>query len=135
MRACVLDTSALLAVLYEEVGGARVEALLADGHCLIGAVNLAEFATKCADAGMDRAQIESIAQSFDAQIVPMDANLAYLAGLLRPATRALGLSLGDRACLALAQSLGASAVTADRPWAEVGAALGIEIECIRPDRH
>ncbi|HEX5394095.1 MAG TPA: type II toxin-antitoxin system VapC family toxin [Rhodocyclaceae bacterium] len=135
MSAYVLDTSALLAYLYEEPGGTRVEALLTGESCVIGAVNLTEFVSKCADAGMQRADIESIAQSFNAQVVPMDEKLAYLAGLQRPATRPLGLSLGDRACLALAQSLGAVAVTADRPWLDLAAALGVEVECIRPDRH
>ncbi|HLA34023.1 MAG TPA: type II toxin-antitoxin system VapC family toxin [Rhodocyclaceae bacterium] len=135
MPAYVLDTSALLALLYEEPGGKRIEMLLTDQQCLIGAVNLAEFATKCADAGMQRAQIESIAQSFDVQIVPLDENIAYRAGLLRPITRAIGLSLGDRCCLALAQSLGAVAVTADRPWLDLIDLVGVEIECIRPNRH
>lgn len=127
----VLDASALLAYLYDEPGGERVEALLAGEQCLIGAVNLAEFVAKCADAGMPQGEIESIAQSFEVPVVPMDEKLAYLAGLMRPVTRALGLSLGDRACLALGRSMGAVVVTSDRPWLKLGATLDVKIECIR----
>ena len=50
---------------------------------------------------------------------------------LRAATRELGLSLGDRACLALARGLQATAVTADRAWAELAEATGVRIEVIR----
>ncbi len=48
---------------------------------------------------------------------------------LRSATRAHGLSLGDRACLALARSAGLPVLTADREWRGVG--LDMEIELIR----
>jgi ribonuclease VapC len=58
-----------------------------------------------------------------------DAQQAYLAGILRKPTRTFGLSFGDRACLALAQSLGALALTADRSWSQLD--LGIAIEVIR----
>ncbi len=46
---------------------------------------------------------------------------------LRPLTKSRGLSLGDRACLALAMSTGATAVTADRSWADLGLAVSIEV--------
>ncbi len=62
-------------------------------------------------------------------IVPFDAELAYLTGLLRTATRAAGLSLGDRACLALAQRLSAPVLTADQAWK--GLDVGVEIRHIR----
>lgn len=55
-------------------------------------------------------------------------------GLLRPMTRQVGLSLGNRACLALAKSRQAIALTADRAWTELDPSLGIAIQCIRPEK-
>jgi ribonuclease VapC len=52
---------------------------------------------------------------------------AYLAGILRRATRGHGLGLGDRACLALAQRLGAAAFTADRSWSRLDVDVPIEL--------
>jgi len=55
---------------------------------------------------------------------------AVTIGRLRPATRGLGLSLGDRACLALGLRLGLPALTADGAWA--GVSVGVRVELIRP---
>lgn len=63
------------------------------------------------------------------EIVAFDAELAYHAGHLRGLTKAVGLSLGDRACLALAQHLGLPALTDDRSWADLP--LGVAIQVIR----
>ncbi len=60
---------------------------------------------------------------------PFDANQAVAAAALRAATRSHGLSFGDRACLALAQSTGLPVLTADRAWRGVG--LDVDIEVIR----
>jgi PIN domain nuclease of toxin-antitoxin system len=49
------------------------------------------------------------------------------AGLMRRETRAVGLSLGDRACLALALRRGAVALTADRAWERAGSGAGVEV--------
>ena len=62
-------------------------------------------------------------------IRPLTAAQAFAVGHLRPTTRALGLSLGDRACLALAAELGAVAVTTDREWAKSD--VGAVVEVIR----
>ncbi len=62
-------------------------------------------------------------------IVDFNTELAYQAGLLSPLTKGAGLSLGDRACLALAQRLGLPALTADRAWKDLS--LGIEVQVIR----
>ncbi|MFN3717136.1 MAG: type II toxin-antitoxin system VapC family toxin [Thiobacillus sp.] len=125
----VLDTSALLTKVYAEPGAARVDAVLLNGRCLMSSLNLAEFASKCSDQGMAREDVEIVLDGFDIEIVEFDAGLALCAGVLRAATRHPGLSLGDRACLALAQKLGATALTADRAW--VGLDLGIAVECLR----
>lgn len=133
MPAYVLDTSALLASMYEESGKERVDEVLLAEPCLICAVNLAEFASKCAGGGMARAEIEAITRGFNAEVIALDHELALVTGLLRPLTRQVGLSLGDRACLALAKSRQAVALTADRVWTELAPSLGITIQCLRPE--
>jgi ribonuclease VapC len=62
-------------------------------------------------------------------IHPFNVEQAFFAGLLEPATRKLGLSPGDRACLALAKQLQVRVLTTDRLWAKLD--LGIRIEVIR----
>lgn len=126
----VLDTSALLASLQGELGKARVDALLLAEACCLSTVNLAEFATKCLGGGMTQADLDTVLTSLEFAIAPFDdADLALATGALRAPTRHLGLSLGDRACLALAQKLDATALTADRAWLTLD--LGIRIECLR----
>jgi PIN domain nuclease of toxin-antitoxin system len=125
----VLDTSALLARVYSEPGAARVETVLMSAPCFMSSVNLAEFASKSADQGLARVDVEIVLDGFDIEIVEFDDDLALASGALRAPTRPLGLSLGDRACLALAQKLGATALTTDRPWTKLD--LGIAVECIR----
>jgi PIN domain nuclease of toxin-antitoxin system len=63
------------------------------------------------------------------EVIPFDTELAYRTGLLRSATRSAGLSLGDRACLALAMQRQLPAVTADREWQSLS--LGVTIQVIR----
>jgi PIN domain nuclease of toxin-antitoxin system len=63
--------------------------------------------------------------------VPVDEDLALQAALMASATRRLGLSLGDRICLALAKRTGLPALTADRSWLEIAGTLGVTIEAIR----
>jgi ribonuclease VapC len=65
-------------------------------------------------------------------VVPFDEAFALAAARLRPLTRASGLSLGDRACLALAQVVRGTALTADRRWAEVADTVGVTVRVIRP---
>jgi PIN domain nuclease of toxin-antitoxin system len=125
----VLDTSALLASLQNEPGKARVDEVLLNETCYLGTVNLAEFATRCLGGGMSRVDFDAMLASFEFVVVPYDADLALATGALRAPTHHLGLSLGDRACLALAQRLNATALTSDRPWTQLD--LGIAVECIR----
>lgn len=83
----------------------------------------------------DASAVQAAAHALGATVVPFDASQVEICGLLRTATRRSGLSLGDRACLALARVQGAVAVTADRVWLPLAEPLGIVIECIRPDSH
>lgn len=82
----------------------------------MSAVNLGEIVAKMSDLGMDRALIAQVLDPLQLHVVPFDAALAHASGMLRQSTRGLGLSLGDRACLALAARLGATALTTDKAW-------------------
>ena len=127
MSEIVLDASALMAVLREEPGAAAVEAVL--DQAAISAVNLSEVHAKLVERGTPAEIAWSWLVDLDLDVVRFDTPQARIAGDLRPLTRARGLSLADRACLALAQVLGLPAMTADRAWS--GLAVGIEIRAIR----
>ena len=128
MSSSVLDASALLALLNQEEGSDLVAELVAAGAA-IGAVNLSEVAAKLSLAGMPEAQIRETLDPLGLEVVPFDGEQAYQAALLVGPTRAVGLSLGDRACLALAAQVGLPAVTADRAWRQLE--LDIHIRVIR----
>lgn len=127
MSEIVLDASALMAVLREEPGAATVEAVL--DHAAISAVNLSEVQAKLVERGTTAEIAWSSLIDLDLEVIDFDLSQAKVTGDLRSLTRAQGLSLGDRACLALAQVLGLPAMTADRAWA--GLAVGIEIRTVR----
>ena len=124
----VLDSSALLALLLEEPGAERVEAML-DGS-LISVVNVAEVAATLA-RHFSMEEVRSILGDSGPVAVAADEQLAIEAGLLRPATDFAGLSLADRFCLALGRRLGLPVVTADRAWARVAEAAAVEVLLIR----
>ncbi len=126
-RVVVLDSSALLCVLNGEAGAERVAQVLPSA--VIGAANLAEVVTKLRQRGLSVEEVDDVLGGLNLDVRPLTAAHAYATGHLRPATRTLDLSLGDRACLALAAELGAPAVTADQAWA--GAEAGVDVEVIR----
>jgi ribonuclease VapC len=120
----VLDASAVLCLLQEEKGAERVaEALPA---AIIGAVNYSEVVGKLVETGIDEATVDSLIDKLQLKVIPFDRAQARLAGSLRAATRKLGLSLGDRACLALAAAEGATALTCERIWAKFEAPCKVE---------
>ncbi|HJS85968.1 MAG TPA: type II toxin-antitoxin system VapC family toxin [Acetobacteraceae bacterium] len=126
--AVVLDASALLALLLGEKGAERVVDLLP--RASVSAVNLSEVAAKLGERGMPELGIRTAFGDLDLDVHAFDQEAAFAAGLLRQRTRDRGLSLGDRACLALALRLDAIAATADQAWA--GLALdGLRIELVR----
>jgi PIN domain nuclease of toxin-antitoxin system len=129
----VLDASALLAHLREEPGADVVAEAIAGG-AVISTVNLAEIFSRSADRGADPATLAfKLTQSglLDGAITvePFTAADAIEVARLRPLTRDAGLSLGGRACLALARRLGAPVLTADTAWQ--GVAHGVELHPIR----
>lgn len=128
--ASILDASALIAFLHDEPGaGAVVDALAATAA--VSVVNWAEVLSKVAADGDDPKQV---ADSFQTSERPLllealtEADCLEIARL-RPLTRPRGLSLADRACLALAKRLNLPALTADRDWADLD--LGITVQLIR----
>lgn len=127
MSEIVLDASAVLALLNEEPGAALVADYLPDAA--ISTVNLAEVATRLAAAGMPGGEIRTVMGLLGLTTVVFDEPQAFQAGLIYPNTRHLGLSLGDRACLALAHHLQAVALTADRAWAKLE--FDVKVELIR----
>ena len=127
----VLDASALLALLNGEAGAERVAAAVRVGS-VMSAVNYSEVVAKLDEAGMPAEEIRGALEPLELDVVAFDRGQAYHAGGLRSVTRKLGLSLGDRACLALAQLDGLPALTAERSWSKVAAAgVGVEVEAIR----
>ena len=123
----VLDSSAVLALLWLERGHPEVASIL--GGSLLSAVNFAETLAKISDRGIDGPDTRLRLMQLPVTIFPFNSRQAELSGALRPLTRRRGLSLGDRACLALAMAERAAVVTADRTWLDLG--LDIEIRCIR----
>lgn len=121
----VLDASALLCLLFREPGAERVEAALSDA-CM-GATNLAEVVAILVDRGADGPTVVADLADLDLEIAALDRAHAETSGLLREHTRKAGLSLGDRCCLALAASLGATALTTDRAWAQLDCGVAVEV--------
>jgi ribonuclease VapC len=120
----VLDASAVLCLLQEEKGAERVaEALPA---ATIGAVNYSEVVGKLVETGIDEATVDGLIDNLQLKVIPFDRTQARVAGSLRAATRKLGLSLGDRACLALAAAEGATALTCERIWTKFEAPCRVE---------
>lgn len=129
MSDAVLDASAVLAVILEEPGAGRVESLLPGAK--VSAVNLGEVVAKLRDLGMPEATVETVLDGLQMDVRAHDWDAALAAGFLRPTTRSAGLSLGDRACLALGVALGLPVVTADRSWQGVAEAVGVQVTAIR----
>jgi ribonuclease VapC len=124
----ILDAPALLALLGDEPGADLVAAAIAEGAS-IGAVNLAEVASKLTGSGMPDAEVRDVLGGLVLRVHDFDEDLAHRVAALLPITRAHGLSLGDRACLALGQREGLPVLTADRTWA--GLDLGLEVRSVR----
>jgi PIN domain nuclease of toxin-antitoxin system len=127
MASAILDASAILVVLNAEPGADTVAAVL--GEALVSTVNYAEVVAKLVERGGAYEQAEAALRSIALTTVDFDLGLARRTGALRAETAKLGMSLGDRACLSLAEREGAPAFTADRNWRD--AVSSVEIRLIR----
>lgn len=123
----ILDASALIALLWEEPGADAVELLL--GQAVIAAVNWAEVLQRYRALGLETiGKLESV-EALGVTVEDFRAGDAEVVAELWAPTRQAGLSLADRACLALARRLGLPAHTADREWKNVD--VGVKVVLIR----
>lgn len=129
MTGAILDASALLAMLKAEPGGEQVAKILAGSRMSV--VNHAEIVSHFVHGGIPLDEVEATLQPLPIELVAADHSVATLAGSLRAATAAAGLSLGDRFCLAQALIDGLPAWTADKSWSAVAKRVGVEIVTIR----
>jgi ribonuclease VapC len=130
----VLDSAAVLAMIQGEPGGERIQALLdlvelgGDVQMAISSVNWCEVLTRTQRDYHGMTAEELTAALSGVELVPFGKAAAELAATYAQVDKAL--SLGDRACLALAKSRHATAWTADRVWAQFK--LDVPVELIRP---
>ena len=129
MSDIVLDASAILAVIFEEVGAERVAAYLPGA--LVSSVNVTEVMTKLFDLGMPEDTVETVVGGLQLTVLPFDLKHATEAARLRIPTRDAGLSLGDRACLAAAKLQNVSALTSDRAWKGLQRSMKVNVELLR----
>lgn len=123
----ILDSSAILAVIREEAGAERVASAIPEAR--VSAANVVEIIAKLIDLGHTPDTASEIVASLSVETLSFSEADGELAGRLREKTRRLGLSLGDRACLATAIRRNATVLTADRAWADLD--VGCRIELIR----
>ncbi|WP_081838495.1 type II toxin-antitoxin system VapC family toxin [Thermogemmatispora carboxidivorans] len=127
MSKVVLDASALMALLRREPGNDKVQSALAGAA--ISAVSFSEVLVKAAEVPKGFEAAKALLRGLQLPIIAFDEQQAELAAGLRPITRSLGLSLGDRCCLALALTRALPVMTADRGWAELQIGVNILVIC------
>jgi ribonuclease VapC len=125
----VLDSSAALALLKPEPSKVDLDALVPGQP--ISAINYSEAADYFSRLGHSRRDIGQLLSSLDLDVVPVDADLALNAAMMRPVTDSAGLSMGDRCCIALAQRMAVPALTGDRSWTDIADKVGVELLLIR----
>jgi len=128
MNRLVLDASAVLAVLNQEPGAEKLTPELLSAAAA-STVNLAEVQTKLVNRGLRPEDAWEASLTAIREVMPFTSEHARLAGDLAVQTRPIGLSLGDRACLALALALKAPVYTADSSWKKLK--IGVHIHVIR----
>jgi len=127
MPKAVLDASALLAFMNAERGADAVAAII--GEAVMSSVNLSEVVGWLTKRKVPVETILGLPSISDLEILSFDRALSVDAGLLVKDTAPAGLSLGDRACLALARRERLPAYTADRAWSKLD--IGVEVRVIR----
>jgi PIN domain nuclease of toxin-antitoxin system len=129
MSKIVLDTSAVLAWLFQENGADKVFPILEAGSGVISSVNYAELVGKLVDQGMPVEIIRETLFDLELEVVDYDEAQAFETGMLRNVSKTFGLSLGDRACIALGIIKKLPVLTADRVW--LNASVPTEVRLIR----
>jgi len=123
----VLDASALIAYFRHEPGAEQVRGLLRDAR--VSALNWSEVHQKLTTYGLDADHLTAGLLTLGVQVEPFGQADAVVASKLYPLTRPGGVSLADRACLALAHRLGLPVYSADRQWSRFD--MGADIRMIR----
>jgi ribonuclease VapC len=126
----ILDSSVVLTYLLDEPGRLAAEAAIADRGRILS-VNLAEVMGRLVRDGTDPGIAADTLLALPLIVIALDAGLAIEAGAMLAQTRPFGLSLGNRACLALAKREGLPALTADQSWLRAAPLVGIEVRLIR----
>ena len=119
----VFDASALLCLLNDEPGADRVAEALP--RCVVGTTNLAEVVSKLRERGLSLDEVREVLGGLHLDVRPLSHSQAMMIGDLRPGTKTLGLSLGDRACLSLAIDLDAELYTTDTDLARAEVSIAI----------
>ncbi|MBD2626453.1 PIN domain-containing protein [Trichormus variabilis] len=127
MSEVVVDASAILALLNQETGSEEVLKFI--GKAAISTVNLSEVIAKLADTGIPEEDIRQILYNLNLEVINFNEEQALKAGMLRPNTKSIGLSFGDRACLALGIILNQPVLTTDRLWGSIN--VGVEVRVVR----
>jgi PIN domain nuclease of toxin-antitoxin system len=127
MSKVVLDSSAILAYLRREPGADTLAGLLP--NAAVSTVNIAEVLGRLIGLGHSLEDARRAVDILSMRHVPLDEALAADTAALLPITKRFGLSLGDRACLALALSEGLPVLTSDQAWAPLD--IGVQIRMIR----
>jgi len=127
MSEVVLDASAILALLNKEPGSEEVLKFI--GKAAMSTVNLSEVIAKLADAGIPEEDIRQIISHLNLEVIDFNQEQALKSGILRPITKSIGLSFGDRACLALGIILNQPVLTTDRLWVSIN--VGVEVRLLR----
>ena len=123
MSKVVLDTSALLALCFDEQGAKTASSRGENG--LLSAVNYSEAVAKSLDRGVPLETVNNALAGLKLTIVPFDEAHAVAAATFRPATRKLNISFADRACLGTAALARMPVLTADRKWETIACDLDI----------
>ncbi len=123
----VFDASAILAIAFKEPGADN--ALARMPKACVSTVNYSEACAKLVDKGFGSDEAFNWLEALRIDVVVFDRPDAALAASLRSTTKLKRLSFADRACLALAVSRKATAITTDRIWATLD--LGCPVELIR----
>ena len=129
----MLDASAFLAYLRDETGAEIVENALIDG-CYISIINWVEVLSKVVDLGespeeiIKRLRDEGLLEN-SLEIIACNEEDAITIAKFRPLTKSAGLSLGDRACLALGKRLNLPVLTADKVWSSLSLGITINLIC------
>lgn len=123
--AVVLDSSAVLGLLFDERGAEKVASVIENS--LINVVNEAEVISVLIQRGETPGQALRIASRLPYRVIELDRELARRAGSLWRYFKKRGLSLGDRCCLALAEREKLPVLTSDKRWTELSISVEIRL--------